>query len=310
MNLDDIFNDEDDVPEVKQFNNIMVVDFSNILHSSYHGQVRFDKSLKTSKDKYQVWRYFLLNSLLSLKNKFQPDEIVLALDSNSWRKKAFKYYKANRVLARAKQTDFNFKEFLEVSNIFIEEIWENLPYKMIKVDNAEADDIVAVLVQHLQKRMITVVSRDKDFQQLLRSPNIKLYDPISKVFKGNADPYAYLLDHVIRGDASDGIPNMLSDDNVFVDSNKRQKKITKKVLNEIYDLGIDEYVIQKGLIKNYERNKLLVELSKDTIPKDIWTETVYQYNNQSPTSNFMKVAGFLRKNKIRSLVDKAGSFLY
>jgi len=304
--LDELFGEQE---EVQQHQNVMIIDFSNILHSSYHGQVRFDRSLKNEYEKYAVWRFFLLNSILSLKNKFRPDEIVLALDSSSWRKRKFKYYKANRVLARAKQTDFNYKEFLEVSNTFIEEIREHMPYKMIQMDGAEADDIIAVLAHHLGNRNLTIVSRDKDFQQLLRSLNIKLYDPISKVFKGNADPYAYLLEHIIRGDASDGIPNMLSDDNVFVDSNKRQKRITKKVLNEIFELGIEEYVMQKNLVDNYERNKLLVELSKDTIPKDIWTETVFQYNNQKPVSNFMKVATFLRKNKIRSLIDKAGHFL-
>ncbi len=310
MNLDELFKDENDVEEVKHHKNIMIVDFSNILHSSYHGQVKIDKSLKDDKQRYQMWRFFMLNSLLTLKNKFHPDEIVLALDASSWRKKAFKYYKANRVLARAKQTDFNYKEFIEVSNMFIDELQETMPYKVIKVDNAEADDIVAILVHHLKNRKITIISRDKDFQQLLRTPNIVLFDPISKVFKRSEDPYAFLLDHIIRGDASDGIPNILSDDNVFVDTSKRQSKITKKVLKELYDLGIEEFVIRRNIVKNYERNKQLIELSKDTIPENIRTETVFQYNNQKPTSNFMKVAAFLRKHKIKSMEEKAGSFLF
>ena len=308
MSLDELFGE---AKVEKQCNNIMIIDLSNILHSSYHGQVRFDKQLQTDLERYQVWRYLLLNSILALKKKFQPEEIVLALDSSSWRKKYFKFYKANSVLARKKKTDFNYKEFIEVSNMFIEEIETNLPYKTIKIQDAEADDIVGVLATYLDKKVVTIISRDKDFQQLLRSPNIRLYDPISKVFKKNADPYAFLLDHVIRGDASDGIPNLLSDDNVFVDSDKRQKRITKKVLEEIYSLGIEEYVIQNNLISNYERNKQLVELSKDTIPKEIWEDCIFQYNNNEVTTgNFMKVAGFLRKHKIRSLEERAGEFLF
>ncbi len=306
--LDDLFGKKDE-KIIKQFNNIMLIDLSNILHSTYWGSVHSDRTLKNDKERYAMWRFFLLNSILSIKNKFAPDEIVLALDSRSWRKKEFQFYKANRVLARAKKTDFNYKEFIEVSNQFIEEIQETLPYKVIKVQDAEADDIIAVLVNHLEKRKITIISRDKDFKQLLRSPNIVLYDPISKEFKNVDDPYAYLLDHIIRGDSSDGIPNVLSDDNTFVDSSKRQKKITKKVLQELYDLGINEFVIQKNVTKNYERNKMLVELSKDIIPKKIQVETVYQYNSQEPKSNFMKIATFLRKYKIRSLEPKATQFL-
>ena len=309
MNLDDLFREEGELPEPKSYSNIMIIDFSNIIYSSYHGSVRFDKTLKNDKERYQVWRFFLLNSILSLKNKFAPDEIVLAIDDRSWRKDAYKYYKAQRVLNREKQKDFNAKEFYTVVNQFVEEITETFPYKVIKVKNAEADDVIAVLVQHLKGKKITIVSRDKDFLQMLKSPNITLFDPISKEFKKTEDPYAYLLDHVIRGDATDGIPNILSDDNVFVDSSKRQKRITKNVLKEIYDLGIEEYVIKYNLIDNYERNKQLVELSKDTIPAEIWTDTVFEYNSQEPKSNFMNIAIFMQKNKMKTLAEKSGSFL-
>jgi hypothetical protein len=305
--LDDIFGHE---PEAEgTADRPCVIDLSNLLHSTYHTQVRFDKSLKNGNDKYAMWRYLLLNSILALKSKIQPDEIVLAVDSKSWRKKFFKYYKARRTLNREKQSDFNYEEFFEVSNGFIEEIKEIMPYKVIQVRNAEADDIIGVLANVLGDKTVTVVSRDKDFKQLLKNKKFKLYDPIDKKFKEESDPHFYLMEHILRGDAGDDVPNMLSDDNVFVTEGKRQKKITKKVMDEVIELGLEEYAIRHNLIENYERNKKLVELSKDSIPEDVWEETVFQYNNQNPKGDYMKIVAFLRKHKIRALVEKAGNFM-
>jgi 5'-3' exonuclease len=306
--LDELFGHE--VTEVNTAQDIVVIDLSNLLHSTYHTQVRFDKTLKDGNDKYAMWRYLLLNSILSVKAKLKPQEIVLAIDAHSWRKKYFQYYKAQRTLNRAKQTDFNYKEFIEVTNGFIEEITEVMPYKVIKVENAEADDVIAVLAHHLGGKKVTIVSRDKDFKQLLRNSNVTLYDPIDKKYKTIECAYAYLMEHILIGDTSDGIPNMLSDDNTFVDSTKRQTPVTKKIKGRVNEVGLEGFAIENNLIENYERNKKLVELSKDEIPEDIWTEVIYQYNQQNPKADYMKLLQFLRKHKIRALVEKAGAFLF
>ena len=55
---------------------------------------------------------------------------------------------------------------------------ENLPYKMIEVYGAEADDIIATLCKHFQDEKIMIVSGDKDFIQLQTYPNVKQYSPI------------------------------------------------------------------------------------------------------------------------------------
>jgi hypothetical protein len=307
--LDELFGTTDEI-EVQYKDNIAIIDLSNLLHSTYHAQVRFDKSLKNDNDKYAMWRFLLLNSILNVKNKLQPQEIVLAVDSSSWRKEFFKYYKARRILKRKEQTDFNYEEFFEISNGFIEEITEVFPYKVIKVERAEADDIIGVLAHLLSDKQVTIVSRDKDFKQLLRNPNIKLYDPIDKNYKTVECAYAYLLDHILRGDSGDDVPNMLSDDNTFVDSTKRQTKITKKVLAEVNEKGLELFAIDRNVMDNYERNKKLVELSKDEIPDDVWEETIFTYNQLNPKGDYMKVMQFLRKYKIRSLTEKAGAFLF
>jgi 5'-3' exonuclease len=313
MNVEELFADKNpkSAKSKKQKNNIMLIDFSGLLHSSFHSSnVRFDKSLENNSQKYQMWRYILLKQILSVKEKFKPDEIVLAIDDSSWRKKEFKYYKANRVLAREKQTDFDAEEFYQVADQFISELSQAFPYKVIKVKGAEGDDVIGVLASHLGKQNIncTIVSRDKDFKQLLKYSSVKFYDPIDKKIKEENDPIGFLLEHIAIGDSSDGIPNILSDDNTFVDSSKRQKRMTKKVKEEINDLGIEQYCIKHGIIDNYERNKKLIDLSET--PDNIAQEILYEYNTQEPKSNFMEMAAFMKRHNIKSLNDKINSFLF
>lgn len=290
---------------------VALIDFSGLLHSSYHAQVRFDRSLSSDFERYAMWRYLLINMILKQKNKHQPDEVVLCIDRKSWRRDYFKYYKAGRVLARRKQDDFNYEEFKKTSNEFIEEMRENFPFKIIESDRAEGDDCIAVLAHELskEKRPVVVISRDKDFKQLLKLDGVTMYDPMANKFVEESDPNMYLLEHILRGDSSDSIPNMFSDDDVFVNEGKRQKPITKKLIAELFELGMDKFVVKNGLVDKYDRNRKLVELSDETIPTDVWNDIVYKYRNISPPQNYMKILQFLRKHNMRTLIDKADSFL-
>ena len=46
--------------------------------------------------------------------------------------------------------------------------------------------------------------------------SVKQYAPIQKKFVEDEDPIKFLHEQIIKGDRSDGIPNILSADNVFV----------------------------------------------------------------------------------------------
>jgi 5'-3' exonuclease len=305
--LDEIFEKQ----EKKEPKRIVIIDFSNLLHSTFHAQVRFDKTLSNEYEQFAMWRFLLLNQISSLKQKLQPDELVLAIDNSSWRKKEFKYYKAARILKREKQVNYNVEEFYKMSNQFIDEITKHFPYKVIKIKNAEADDVIAILTKHLsrQNKDVIIVSRDKDFKQLLTSDNISFFDPQDKKFKTINDTAEFMIEHILKGDKSDGIPNMLSDDNVFVNSDKRQKQITKKVREEVAEIGLEQYAIKYNLIDNFERNKKLITLSEDYIPEDIKVNTIFQYNEQKPKANYIEMVQFFKKYKLKTLIDKCDQFL-
>ena len=53
------------------------------------------------------------------------------------------------------------------------------------------------------------------------------------------EPIAYLREHILRGDRSDGVPNVLSPDDTFV-SAKRQKPIRKSVVADVLE-GLNRF---------------------------------------------------------------------
>src|SRR5271157_5816740 len=113
----------------------LIIDFSQIIYKTYFINIQ-----KQPDDSFAFWRFLILKSILNLNKLFNPNEIVLCCDSKSWRKDIFLEYKAGRI----KNNSVN-KLFEEV-DIFIDELQTRFPYKVIKIQKAEADDIIATLV--------------------------------------------------------------------------------------------------------------------------------------------------------------------
>ena len=117
----------------------------------------------------------------------------------------------------------------------IQKTYLHAPYKVIQVEHAEADDVIGTIChahgQQLGGDPILILSGDKDFQQLQEYANIEQYSPILKKFIKCNDPQGYLLEHILKGDRGDGVPNILSPGDVFV-SGGRQKPMSKKKMSE------------------------------------------------------------------------------
>lgn len=291
----------------KTINTTVLVDISNIVYSSFYSSVGIRHT--DDDQKVALWRFFIFNSLLKIKKKFNPDEMILALDGGSWRKEKFPLYKAKRTISREK-SPIDFKKFFEDMNSFMDDL-KSFPFGQIKVRSSEGDDIIAVMTEYLspKRKEVIIVSVDKDLQQLQRFMNVRQWNPIKDAFVDCSNPYQFLNDHIIHGDVGDGIPNMLSDDDSILAEGKRQKRITQKIISEINEKGIDQFVIEQGLIDKYNRNKLLIELSNETIPGDLQEKILYEYHNMNIQADFMKVLGVLNKYNIKSLIDKVDQFL-
>ena len=118
------------------------------------------------------------------------------------------------------------------------------------------------------------MSGDKDFIQLHHYV-MYINAALLKGFIGEQeDPIKFLRTQIIKGDRSDGVPNILSDDEIFV-RGERQKPIKSKQLEEWSN--IDNIPLGVRNKKNYNRNKKLIDLSQ--IPKTIETNIINTYKN-------------------------------
>ena len=161
-------------------------------------------------------RHMILNSLRNYQKKYAGDygDIVLCTDAaNPWRREYFPLYKANRKKSR-EADDRDWKLIFDTLQVVKDEIKENFPYRYMYVERCEADDIIAVLSKVI-KEDVLIISGDKDFQQLQKYDNITQWSPNLNRMIDCVQPEEFLKEHVLKGDTSDGIPNILSNDNCF-----------------------------------------------------------------------------------------------
>ena len=249
-------------------------------------------------------RHMILNSVRMYRTMFNEDygEIVLAYDSRAyWRKEFFPQYKSNRRKNR-EQDDKDWDSIFGVLNNIKEEVKEFLPYKVVEVYGAEADDVIAILCKHYQDEKVMIVSGDKDFIQLQKYDNVKQYSPITKKLVDGVDPKVYIKEHVLKGDKSDGVPNVLSPDHTFTDE-LRQRPLTSKKLESILAQDIDE--LDDEIKRNYQRNDKLINL--DNIPKTLESEILNSFNEASYGDRSGLLNYFIEK-RLTSLTENIGEF--
>ena len=248
-------------------------------------------------------RHLVLNTYRMYKKKFENryGELVICNDStNYWRKDIFPEYKGNRKKSQ-KRSNLDWNEIFNGLKQVRDEIVENFPYRNIMVPRAEADDVIATLVKNYCKDgPIMIVSSDKDFQQLQKYPNVEQYSPTAKRKLTCDNPSAFLTEHIIRGDSSDGIPNILSDNDVFLVEDKRQKPCGKKKMTEIIG-NIDEW----KETENWKRNEALINL--DMIPENIQTECIDQFNTQTVTDK-SKILDYFVEHRMQHMLEHLQEF--
>lgn len=252
-------------------------------------------------------RHLVLNSYRLIRKSFveKYGEIVICHDSsNSWRKQYFPEYKANRTKMKEK-SNYDWDKIYSILNSIRDEISNIFPYKNMKVESCEADDIIAILAKHLYKyEKIVIVSNDKDFQQLQRYPNICQYSNLKREMISCEKPDIFLLEHILRGDSGDGIPNVISDDDSFVDDEKRQNRLTKKIMNDIVE-GLDDIKTSK-YARNWQRNETLINFDK--IPNNIESSILDEWNKPMSVTNRSKILPYMITKRLKNLIENIEEF--
>lgn len=260
-------------------------------------------SMKNGKADINIVRHMTLNSLKKYRREYFDEygELVICCDGkHSWRKEFFPQYKAMRKSGR-EASSVDWGEIFEIFNQLKKEIKENFPYRLIEVDTAEADDVIGVMTmrERAEGEKVLIVSSDKDFLQLQREENVFQYSPAVKKFLNGVDPQEYLKEHILRGDKSDGIPNVLSDDDCIV-SGIRQVPMTKKLIKSWKHIPMPEEHKER-----FERNTTLVDLRYT--PYDLQKEILEQFDAKELGSRD-KIPAYFTEHGLETLTKKIGDF--
>ena len=255
-------------------------------------------------------RHMMLNSVRMYNKKFrdQYGQMIICCDgANNWRRDYFPQYKANRRKNRD-ESGFDWAEAFRIMHKVKDEIKENFPYKVIHLEGCEADDIIGTMVEHTQEfgqyEEVMIVSSDKDFLQLQKYNNVRQWSHILKKEIKDPHPKLNLIDKILSGDTGDGIPNVLSRDDTFVNG-ERQTPLSKKK-KEAMMQDISEAVgLSAEWYRNYQRNQKLIDLTqtpqklKNQIIDDFWI-TVFNQGKALP---------YLINNNMKQLIGSVEEFL-
>lgn len=287
------------------------MDFSSVLIANLHAQIGIHNMKEVDEN---LLRHMILNTIRSIRVKFKKEgELIIACDRGSWRKGVYPYYKANRAKAKS-ESDLDWRAIFEVFNKVRDDLKEHFPYRVITVENAEADDVIGTLVDKFGNDLplaggenILIMSPDKDFAQLHRYSNVQQYDPIRKKYITHSNPNEYLLEHVIKGDSGDGVPNILSDDDTLVVPGKRQKPMTAKRLAQLKEAFHNPQLstADAETDERFWRNLKLIDLRYT--PNEIRDRILSEYEAQAG-KNRSKIFNYLMNNSLRNLMESVQEF--
>lgn len=294
---------------------MIIVDYSQTIISVLMAEIGNKQDVEVD---LNLLRHIAINNILSYKKKFGREygDIVLACDSKKyWRKGVFPYYKANRKKAR-ENSGLDWSNIFDSINTIKTELKTFFPYKVIEVEGAEADDVIATLVSWLNENDIKegtivpepnptlVLSGDHDFIQLQRFKHVKQYSPVQKKFvKPDTTPERYVLEHIFRGDKGDGIPNILTADDAIVNG-ERQKPVSSKKIEEWTD-NPSSMPTDENFKRNFDRNKLLVDFS--CIPRDLQDQILKEYVNYQSLDK-SKLLNYFIEHKLKLMIEHLSEF--
>ena len=286
---------------------MIIVDYSQTIISNLMAELKGRTDVEIE---LPLLRHMVINTIRSYNTKFKDEfgTIVIACDSKEkyWRKEYFQYYKSNRKKDR-EASGYDWNLIFEAINKIKLELKTIFPYKVLEVPGAEADDIIATLCKWSRlnsQEPVLIISGDHDFFQLQEFKKVKQYSPIkNKFIKAERPASELVLEHIIKGDRGDGIPNVLSEDDSIV-TGTRQKKIMQTKLDQWLQ-DPSTMPENESFVRNFHRNKQLVDLSM--IPKHIEMEIINMFENYN-NNDKSKILNYFIENKMKNLIEHIEEF--
>ena len=296
---------------------MILIDYSQVAISNIMSfkqdliQAQMTGDTKGSED---IIRHCILSSLKMYKKRFGKEygDVIVCCDSyNYWRKDYHPFYKSKRAGSR-EEDDMPWDVLFTIMSKVRDEIAEHSPYKVMRIDRCEADDVIGVLCEHTNEfgnhEPVMIVSSDKDFKQLQKFDNVKQFSPMQKKFvtfaKGETVK-EFTTMHIVKGDTGDGVPNIFSPDDIFHQDGVRQKPVTKKILEEFYTYGRDACKTDQER-ERWDRNETCISLSH--IPEEYKKAISDEYLNNKANGDKMSLYNYLMENRCNLLLEEIEDF--
>lgn len=151
--------------------------------------------------------HMILSSMKKEYIKFSATHCVVFMEGRSWRKDIYPDYKGNRPLIYAQQTQKEQEDheiLLEAFDDLVKYLVEKTNVTVLRNPRAEADDMINAWVTSHPDDQHVLVSSDSDFFQLLKYPNVTLYDPVKDILirqDGVFDDDGNRLEFKLKSDA-------------------------------------------------------------------------------------------------------------
>ena len=201
-------------------------------------------------------------------DEYDYDKVVVFWDgigNSSVRREIYPKYKLNRRQTMNEYQHESYRYQKERVKQYLEECF----IRQIRVDNNEADDLIAYYCLIGTDEQKVILSADQDLIQLV-SPTTSIYSPIKKFFIRNGEKINMLgqqIPHenvrtikVIMGDKSDNI------DGISLMGDKTFLKFFPEVVDRVVNVSD---ILERGqqLLEEHKSNKALMNLTKG-ITKD------------------------------------------
>jgi 5'-3' exonuclease len=264
-----------------------LIDFNNLAVRTYcNKEIESD----TENPNVSLWKYFTIDSIYKSLFKGDVNEIILAVDDRkSWRKLYWERYKESRK-GKRDTSKINWDVFHSEYRNFTDEIQHHLPFKILQVENAEADDIIGVLALKDNKEYV-VISNDEDYLQLV-SDRVKLYNPQKMMFMECPDTEEFIVMKSLMGQSKDDIFNIKTP--LDWPQGKRKPGFGEVSARKVIEEGYIGWLEKNNLVERFKINRTLIDFN--LIPNTIKTRILNEYNNYklADPSNIYK---FFSKNK-------------
>jgi 5'-3' exonuclease len=302
---------------------MILVDYNQ---AALAGIFAFQEDIKAGKDVENIVRHAVINSLFNYKRRYASKygELVICADARGgyWRKEIFKHYKGTRAKSR-EESDFPWDTVFNILNQLREDIKLYFPWRIVHIDKAEADDVIAILTKHAaslggkktglydDEEPVFIISSDHDFKQLHIYDGVKQWCPRQEkliTVNSKKEIKKLIIEHIVKGDSGDGIPNIRMPSSYFMKGKNvvpRQKSIKTSWLEEFYEKGIDACQ-SKFQRHRYQFNERLV--SFEFIPDHIEQAILDYYKNNPPKGTKLKTLEYLTQHRCRLLAEQITEF--